>query len=153
MSSGGHTKFSDSLSNKLLVSLDGTSSRPKKTQSTLSPHEQNQDQLWLSTNRRTSSVKRLYKTFRGGFIIVPWGATHGLQRLQRSHNQATRTVIVQPGLLAFSPPVFLHLDEIIDSENNIKEIFFLKRHSNLHLSTMHLQQTPQLQTAHHDQYM
>lgn len=50
----------------------------------------------------------------------------GLQRLQRSHNQATRTVIVQPGLLAFSPPVFLHLEEIIDSENNIKEIFFLK---------------------------
>lgn len=76
-----------------------------------------------------------------------------LQRLQRSHNEATRTVIVQPGLLAFSPPAFLHLEEIFDSENNMKEIFFLKRHSNLHLSTMHIRQTPQLQTVHHDQYM
>lgn len=50
----------------------------------------------------------------------------GLQWLQRCHNEATRTVIVQPGLLAFSPPVFLHLEEIIDSENNMEEIFFKK---------------------------
>lgn len=75
----------------------------------------------------------------------------GLQWLQRWHEEATRAVIVQPGLLAFSPPVFLDLEEIIDSENNMKEIekgtvifTFRQCTADRHLSC---------KTAHHDQYM